>query len=110
MDPTSTVTPTPSVDSLAQIAEHIGPWAVVALGALFVTYKLGTAWIRARAEQRELETEVLKDLADTVAMLQKDQLQDTERLETKINLLRRTIQDIQNGVREAHTHSLDDAP
>lgn len=106
MDPT-TVTPTPSADALAQIAEHIGPWAVVALGALFVTYKLGTAWIKAKSAQRELETEVLKDLVERVETLKKDQLQDTERLETKINLLRHSLRDLEHGDR---THALDDAP
>lgn len=106
MDPT-TVTPTPSADALAQIAEHIGPWAVVALGALFVTYKLGTAWIKAKSAQRELETEVLKDLVERVETLKKDQLQDTERLETKINLLRHSLRDLEHGDR---AHALDDAP
>lgn len=104
------VTSTPSADSLAQIAEHIGPWAVVALGALFVVYKLGTAWIQAKAAQRELETQALKDLVTQVETLKKDQIQDTERLETKINLLRHSIRDLEHGNREGRTHSLDDAP
>jgi len=109
MEPT-TVTPTPSADALAQIAEHIGPWAVVALGTLFVIYKLGTAWIKAKSAQRELETEALKDLAERVETLAKDQLQDTERLETKINLLRHSVRDLEHGGREGRTHALDDAP
>jgi hypothetical protein len=110
MDGAQTISPTPSADALAQIAQHIGPWAVVALGALFVTYKLGVAWIRARAEQRELETKALKDLADRVVVLERDQRQDTDRLETKINILRHSIRDLEHGISPAHTHSLDDAP
>lgn len=109
MDAT-TVTPTPSADALAQIAEHIGPWGVVTLGTLFVIYKLGTAWIKARTAQRELETEALKDLVERVETLAKDQLQDTERLETKINLLRHSVRDLEHGGREGRTHALDDAP
>jgi len=110
MDPTTAVTPTPSADSLAQIAEHIGPWAVVCLGFLFVVYKLGTAWIKAKSAQREIETEALKKLVEDLEELKKDQVQDTERLETKINLLRHTVRDIEHGGRESRTHDLDDAP
>lgn len=105
----ATGTPAPSADSLAQIAEHIGPFAVVALGALFVIYKLGTAWIQSRVAQRELETQALKELAEKVAVLAKDQAQDTERLETKINLLRHAIRDIEHGTKDSRTHDLDDA-
>lgn len=75
---TVTAAPSPSPDSLAKIAEAIGPWGFVACVALLVLWKLGTKYLDVQAERKELENEALKELKDALNVLKRDYEQDRE--------------------------------
>lgn len=88
MTPDQITHPQPSIDSLAQVAQQIGSWAVVACVALFVAYKLGVAYIELLKERDKDTNERVKKLEDALATLQKDQRQDTELMNNAHKLLK----------------------
>ena len=88
MTPDQITHPQPSIDSLAQVAQQIGSWAVVACVALFVAHKLGVAYIELLKDRDKDTNERVKKIEDALATLQKDQRQDTELLDNAHKLLK----------------------
>lgn len=88
MTPDQITQPQPSIDSLAQVAQQIGSWAVVACVALFVAYKLGVAYIELLKERDKHANERINAIEEALTILTKDQQQDTELLDNAHKLLK----------------------
>lgn len=88
MTPDTLTPPPPSIDTLAQVAQQIGSWAVVACVALYVAYKLGVAYIELLKTRDKDTNERLTKLEDALAILSKDQRQDTELMDNAHKLLK----------------------
>ena len=88
MTPDQITQPQPSIDSLAQVAQQIGSWAVVACVTLFVAYKLGVAYIDLLKARDKDTNERVKKIEDALATLQKDQQQDAELMNNAHKLLK----------------------
>lgn len=88
MTPDQITHPQPSIDTIAQVAQQIGSWAVVACVALFVAYKLGVAYIDLLKARDKDNNERLTKLEQALETLTKDQRQDTELLNNAHKLIK----------------------
>lgn len=79
MPPDTPIAQPPNVtgDSLAQIANAIGPWGFVACVALIVLWKVATKYLDVLAQRKDLTDSTLTELVETVAALKKEYEEDS---------------------------------
>ena len=92
MTPDQITHPQPSIDSLAQVAQQIGSWAVVACVALFVVYKLGVAYIELLKTRDKDTNERIVALENALEVLSKDQRQDKGLMNNAHKLLKLDVE------------------
>lgn len=96
---TTASAPPVAPDSLAKIAEAIGPWGFVACVALVVVWKLGTKYLEVQAERREIENEAIKELKDAFDVLKRDHEQDRDLLAQQLRHLELRVNQAEAGTK-----------